>query len=377
MLNKTFKYRLKPTHKQVGILSTHLEDCRMLYNHLTVDRIQAYEYEGESLSLYDQCNRLPFLKLDRSSLKQVHSQVLQNVAVRVDLAFKAFFRRCKKAGKKAGFPRFKGEGRYDSITYPQARTGFSLKEGSLRLSKIGSVRCVEHRPLEGTPKTCTIQRTATGKWYASIVCEVEEVVLPVSSQAVGIDVGLEKFATLSDGQTIENPRFFRAEEKELAKAQRKLAAAAKDTPARRKARQRVARVHERIRFKRHTFAHQLAHRLVEQFGLLAVENLTINGMVNNHCLAKSIHDAAWSQFRHCLSNKAEEAGRALVAVNPAYTSQDCSECGHRVRKALSERVHRCPCCDLVLDRDENAARNILRLGLQSQVDDHQEAVCFS
>ena len=323
------------------------------------------------MSLYDQHKKLPFLKTDCPPLSDVHSQVLQNVGVRVDLAFKAFFRRCK-AGEKPGFPRYKGEGRYDSLTYPQA-SSFALKEGRLRLGKVGLVPVRQHRLLEGTPKTCTVRRSATGKWYATIVCEVESKPLPESNEVVGIDVGLEKFATLSSGTQIANPGFFRQEEQTLAKAQRKLSAAEKGTPERVKARRRVARVHERIHFKRRDFAHQLARRLVNHYGLIAVEDLTINGMVHNHCLSKSIHDAAWSQFRQVLSCKAEEAGRILVAVNPAYTSQDCSQCGHRLRKALSQRRHQCPCCGLNLDRDENAARNILRLGLQSQAPSQEAA----
>lgn len=372
-MRKTFKYRLYPTRQQASILACHLEECRMLYNHFLVDRIQAYKDRGESLSLYAQHARLPFLKTDRPSLTKVHSQVLQNVAVRVDLAFKGFFRRCKK-GDKPGFPRFKSLGRYDSITYPQDE-GFALKNGRLRLGKIGLVKMRQHRGLEGVPKTCTVRRSATGKWYATIACEVDVEPLPESDESTGIDVGIEKFATLSAGEQIANPRFFRAEEQELAKAQRKLSKADRGTPQRTKARKVAARVHERIRFKRHDFAHQLARRLVSRYGLIAVEDLTINGMVHNHCLAKSIHDAAWSQFRQVLSYKAEEAARTLVAVNPAYTSQDCSQCGHRQRKSLSQRRHRCPCCGLDIDRDENAARNILRLGLQSQ-GVAQEAVCF-
>ena len=361
---KAFQYRLYPTGRQTRLLGEHLEACRRLYNCLLCDRVQAYTDRGESLTYHAQAIRIPFLKTDWPPLAEVHSQVLQNVAVRVDLAFQAFFRRCEK-GDKPGFPRYKGAGRYDSMTWPQA-AGFALAAGRLRLGKIGHLKVRISRPLEGQPKTCTVRRTATGNWYASIICETVAKPLPESTEVVGIDVGLEKFATLSNGEQIANPRFFRQEEKELAKAQRKLAKAEKGTPERAQARKVVARVHERIRFKRHDFAHQLARRLVNHYGLIAVEDLTINGMVHNHRLAKSIHDAAWSQFRHVLSYKAEEAGRILIAVNPAYTSQDCSQCGHRLRKALSQRKHVCPCCGLILDRDENAARNILRLGLQSQ-----------
>ncbi len=361
---KAYQYRLYPSKQQARVLVEHLEACRRLYNCLLCDRVQAWKERHESVGYLEQKRKIPFLKSDWPPLGKVHSQVLQNVAMRVDLAFKAFFRRCKE-GEAPGFPRYKGAGRYDSLTYPQ-QPGFELKGERLRLGKVGLVKLRLSRPLEGTPKTCTVRRSATGKWYASIICEQEAKPLPESTEAVGIDVGLEKFAALSTREQIANPRFFRTDEWALAKAQRKLARCERGTPERAKARCQVARVHERIRFRRLDFAHQLARKMVERFGFIAVEDLKINGMVHNHRLAKSIHDAAWSQFRQCLSYKAAEAGRTLVAVNPAYTSQDCSQCGHRQRKALSDRVHDCPCCGLSMDRDENAACNILRLGLQSQ-----------
>ena len=365
-MRKAFKYRLYPTTKQATLLQGQLEECRQVYNHFLADRIQAYKDRGESLQLYQQQARLPFLKTCRASLLQVHSQVLQNVAVRLDLAFQAFFRRCKEEGKKVGFPRYKGEGRYDSLTYPQFVNGCRLDAKGLRLGKVGCIRIHQHRPLEGVPKTCTIRRAATGKWFATIACEVESNPLPESTEPVGIDVGLEKFATLSSGETMANPRFFRTDEQALAQVNRRLAKAPKGTPRRRKARKAVARVHERIRNRRHNFAHQQARRLVNRYSLIAIEDLNVNAMVHNRCLSKSISDAAWSQFRQCLSYKAAEAGRILVAVHPAYTSQDCSDCGHRLKKALSMRRHQCPSCGLNIDRDENAARNILRLGLQPQ-----------
>ena len=364
-MRKAFKYRLYPTAKQATVLSVLLEECRQVYNHFLADRIQAYKDRGESLRLYQQQARLPFLKTCRPSLTQVHSQVLQNVAVRLDLAFQAFFRRSKE-GSTPGFPRYKGQGRYDSMTYPQFLNGCRLNDKGLRLSKVGCLRIKQHRPLEGTPKTCTIRRAATGKWFTTIICEVNPIPLPESTDTVGIDVGLEKFATLSNGEQIANPRFFRSEEKALAQVNRRLAKAAKGTPGRRRARKAVARVHERTANRRHNFAHQQARKVVNRYGLIAVEDLNVNAMVRNHCLAKSISDAAWSQFRQSLSYKAAEAGRILVAVNPAYTSQDCSDCGHRLKKALSMRRHQCPYCGLDIDRDENAARNILRLGTQSQ-----------
>jgi putative transposase len=189
--------------------------------------------------------------------------------------------------------------------------------------------------------------------------------LPEAGQVVGIDVGLKTFATLSNGQEIANPRFFRAEEKAQAKGQRRLSKEEKGAPERAKRRRVVARVHERIAWRRGDFAHQQSRRLVNQFDLIAVEDLSVNRMVHNHCLAKSIQDAAWTQFAAFLAHKAAWAGRRFVAVNPAYTSQDCSGCGHRQVLSLSDRIYTCPCCGVVLDRDLNASLNILRVGQHS------------
>jgi len=361
-MRKTFKYRIYPTKKQDRIMRQWLEECRWLFNHFLAERKNAWEQEQKSLSLYEQQASLPTLKKQRPSLASVHSQVLQNVAVRIDLAFKAFFRRVK-AGEKPGYPRFRGKGRYDSFTFPQS--GFSLNGNILRLSKIGNVKVVLHRPVEGNIKTCTIKRSSTDKWYVMFSCEWEPTPLPENNEAVGIDVGLHSFATLSTGEHIENPRFFRQEEKALAKAQRKLSKAEKGTLERKKRRKVVARIHERIAWKRQNFIHQHSRRIINRFGIIAVEDIHVNHMLHNHCLAKSISDAAWSGFFQLLAQKAAWAARQFVAVNPAYTSQTCSSCGHRQKMPLSERVFKCPCCGLESDRDHNAAVNILGLGLQS------------
>ena len=363
LMNKNFQYRIYPTKPQLKKLEATLDECRWLYNHLLEMRKNAYEQTGKGPSCYQQQATYPILKEQRPSLNQVHSQVLQNVAVRIDLAFKAFFRRCK-TGEKPGFPRFRGKNRYDSFTFPQ--TGFSIThDNRVCLSKVGSIKMVYHREIKGKIKTCTIHRSSTNKWYVSFSVECEPERLPECSTPVGIDVGLKTFATFSDGQEIENPRFFRKEEKALAKVQRKHSKLAKGTPERRKHRKVVARVHERIKWRRENFTHQHSRQIVNQFGVICVEDLHVNRMVHNHCLAKSISDAAWSAFFSQLSSKAEEAGRQFIKVNPAYTSQDCSRCHHRQKMPLSERVYHCPCCLLSMDRDLNASLNICALGLQS------------
>jgi putative transposase len=369
--NKTFRYRIYPTPAQERKLRETLDECRWLYNRLLLERRGTYKKTGKGTSLYAQINRIPELKRERKSLGAVHSQVLQNVAARVDLTFKAFFRRIE-SGQKPGYPRFRGAGRYGSFTYPQS--GFKVEKigglgngGKVFLSKIGHVKAAVHRPLEGKVKTCAVRRVATGKWFICFSCEVTPELLPESSEKAGVDMGLESFVVLSNGEKIENPRFFRAEEKALAKAQRRLSKIdERVTSEYEKRRKVVAKVNERIANKHRNFAHRQSRHLVNKFGYLVVEDLSINRMNKNRCLAKSIMDAAWFDFAQKLSYKAEWAGREFVRVNPAYTSQDCSRCRHRKAMPLSERMYRCERCSLELDRDHNAALNILTLGLQSR-----------
>ncbi len=364
-MRKTFKYRLYPTKKQIRMLSSQLEECRWVYNHFLGERKQAWEERQEGIGLYDQHAELPALKAERPALKNVHAQVAQNVAVRVDLAMQAFFRRVHE-GETPGYPRFKGNGCYDSITFPQVPSGCNLTANGrhVYVSKVGTVKIIYHRVVEGIPKTATIRRSSTGKWYITFSCEWDPTALPPTGKPVGIDVGLKTFATCSDATTIENPRFFREEEKALAQAQRKLSREEKGTPQREKRRKVVARTHERITWRRENFAHQHSRKIVNTYEVIAVEDLSINRMVHNHCLAKSIHDAAWGQFAELIACKAAWAGRRYVAVNPAYTSQDCSSCHHRKSDlSLADRIYHCDCCGLVIDRDLNAALNILAVGL--------------
>lgn len=361
---KTFKYRFYPTKSQRALLEQAIEECRWVWNKTLDFRKCAYDQEQKFVSLYQTSAELTKWKDNRESLNSVHSQVLQQVQVRVDLAFKAFFRRVK-AKENPGYPRFKGKGRYDSFTYPQ--TGFKLEGNKLKLSKIGTVKIKIHRPIEGRIKTCTIRRT-NGKWFVRFSC----VDVPVqqslaSDQAIGIDLGLTSFATKSDGSKVDNPRFFRQEEQALKKAQQRLSKAENGSIERSKKRKVVARIHERISNKRNDFAHQLSHKLVNEYGIIVFEDLNIKRMLEagTRGLNKSIGDAAWNQLVQLTSYKAENAGRKVILVDPRNTSKMCSRCGKIVDKELSDRIHSCPHCKLKLDRDWNAAINILRLGLQS------------
>jgi putative transposase len=359
---KTYKFRIYPSKAQVKKLEHTLDLCCELYNAGLQERRDAWKICRKSVSHYDQKNQLPEIKEIREDLKDVYSQVLCDVLRRLDKAFDAFFRRLK-SGDKAGYPRFRSRSRYSSFTYPQS--GFAVKNGKLILSKIGKVKIKLHREIEGKIKACAIMRGSTGKWYACFAVDCESEPLPRSKEAAGVDVGIKTFAYLSTGEAIENPKFLRKEEKELARVQRKLSAATKGKAERKKRRKIVARVHERIANKRRDFAHQESRKLVNKFGIIVFEKLNIDGLLKNHHLAKSIGDAAWSQLVNFTQYKAEDAGRKCIQVNPRNTSQMCSGCGVIVKKDLSVRVHNCFACGLSIDRDLNAAINILRLGLQS------------
>jgi putative transposase len=359
---KAYKYRIYPSRAQVTKLERTLGLCCELYNAGLQERRDAWRISRATINYLAQAVQLPDIKAIRPELGMVHSQVLQETLKRLEKAFDAFFRRVRD-GQKPGFPRFRARARYSSFTYPQS--GFAVERGKLRLSKIGKVKINFHRPIEGKIKTLSITRTATGKWFACFAVECEPEPLPLVLSMTGVDMGLKSFAVLSNGEPIHNPRFFRVEEKRLAKAQRRLSAAKKGSPERAKRRKVVAHVHERIANKRRNFAHEESRKLVNRFAIIVFENLNIGGMLKNHCLAKAIADAAWSQLIEFTTYKAECAGRRVVQVDPRNTSQMCSGCGSVVEKGLSVRVHDCPGCGLVLDRDHNAAINILRLGLQS------------
>jgi putative transposase len=361
---KSYRYRLFPTKPQVRTLERQLELCRLAYNDALAYRKDAWEKKHREVTRFETQNRLPQLKIDHPEFREVHSLTLQNVVLRVELAFKAFFRRVK-VGENPGYPRFKGKGRYDSITYPQS--GFGLDSSKLHLSKIGDIKIKLHRPIEGKIKTCIVRRMPTGKWFACLSVDMGEVLLPPwkDGSVVGIDVGLESFATLSNGEKIANPRFFREEEHDLARVQRKLSQAPKGSLERKKALKVVERVHERIANRRNDFINKVSRQLVDRFGVIIFEDLDIKNMLQNHCLAKSISDVAWNMLVKSTESKAAYAGSKVILVDPRQTSQMCSRCGLIVKKDLSERIHNCSKCGMSMDRDLNAAMNILRLGMQS------------
>ncbi|MBO0794421.1 MAG: transposase [Ktedonobacteraceae bacterium] len=407
---KAYKYRLYANKGATEKLQWVLDRCRELYNAGLQERRDAYEmavrrhpnyYDEEArkqltrehvIDYYEQKRELVDIKEERPEYQDIASHVLQDVILRLKHAFDGFFDRVKK-GQTPGYPRFQGKNRYDSFTYPDG-AGWKLdvrerpagKKGivrvSLKLTKIGTVKLHLHRSIEGTIKTLAIKREGR-HWYAIFTCEIgKPESLSTSYEDVGIDLGVTHFAALSTGEFVDHPRYFRKAEKQLAQAQQALSRKKRGSHRRRRAVQRVAACHRKIRNQRKDFQHKAARKLVNRYQVIVFENLQVknltraptpkqdehgkylpNGVAAKAGLNQSILDAGWSTFTQMVSAKAAWAGRTVIFVNPSMTSQLCSGCGSVVKKDLSERTHRCD-CGLELDRDTNAAINILRLGYQ-------------
>jgi putative transposase len=343
---KAYRYKLELNKAQRYALAHTLDICRELYNDCL------YQRKLQRISRYEQSEQLTQLKAEFPVYKDVHSQVLQHVLGRLDKAFKSFFR------SGFGFPRFKSENRFNSFTYPQ--TGFSLSGRTLQLSKIGNVkvRLSRQLPKDAVVKTCTIKRMVNG-WFAILTFEYTPIPLPVSDESVGIDVGIENFAALSDGTMILNPRFYECGQAELRRAQRRVARRKKGSARRHKAVVLLQKVHQRITNRRSDFLHKHSTAVVRKYGTIVVEALNVVGMSRGN-LAKQILDCSWSEWFRQLAYKAEEAGRQFIAVDPKYTSQTCSECGfvhHDNRKTQAEFV--CLSCGHTDNADHNGAVNIL------------------
>jgi putative transposase len=385
-VRKTYRYRLKPTPEQARVLDTVVLRCRTLYNVALEQRKTWWGHgQGTSATYYQQATELPDLKAACREYSEVHSQVLQDVLRRVDKAYHAFFRRVAN-GETPGYPRFQGATRYHSFTYPQYGHGAVLDGGMLNLSKIGRIPVRIHRPLAGTPKTVTISREADG-WYVSFSCaEVPIEQLPLTGKETGIDVGLKVFLVTAEGEQVDNPRHYRKSERALTKANKRVSRRRKGSKRWWKAVIQCAKKHQKVRRQRLDFHHKTALALVRQYDVLHLEGLQIRNMsrhpepqpdgnggyLHNGASCKaglntSINDAGWYSFRLILACKAAWAGKRVEAIPPAYTSQECSGCGERIYKSLSVRTHVCTTCGLILDRDENAALNILRTGQARQV----------
>jgi putative transposase len=354
---KTYKYRLYPTASQERSLEATLETCRRWYNDCLAERRDAWQERQESVNVYAQLAKVKDLKRTNPYAAPIHSHVLQTVVQDLDKAFQSFFRRVR-AGEAPGYPRFKSQNRFDSFGYKEYTNGFKIDGRRLRLFGIGRIPVRWHRPISGKIKTLRIVRRA-GKWYACFACEVEPAPLVSTGQEVGVDVGLHHLLVTSAGETVENPRWYRVEQAGLRVLQRRVARRKLGGANRCKAVRALQRRHERIANRRKDFLYKLAHKLVSRYDRIALEDLDVSAMVHNPRLSKSILDAGWSTLVVHLTRKAAEAGRVVFLVSPAYTSKTCSQCGALFEQlTLADRWVRCD-CGLSLDRDHNAALNIL------------------
>jgi len=349
-----FKYRLFTTRLQSELLDVQLGEACRLYNAALQERRDAWKQQI-SINYYAQANQLKEIRA-AGDLGLANFSCCQDILRRVHKTYEAFFRRVKH-GEKAGHPRFKSRRRFDSITFPSYGDGIKLNDNMLRIQGVGQVEVRLHRPISGKIKTVTIKREC-GKWYACFSAECEPKPLPANTKEIGIDVGLESFATLSDGKSVPNPRWYQKAEAKLRRAQRKVARRKKGSHRRRKAVRLLQKIHQRIKNQRNEFQHKFTFWLVQNFGTIAVEDLNVKGLASG-MLAKSVHNVAWASFFSKLAYKAENAGRTLKAVNPHGTSQTCT-CGAAVWKELSDREHVCTACGLIAPRDVVSAQVILQ-----------------
>ncbi len=369
-MRKSFKYRLFTNRTQEARLNQLLDSACFLYNCALEHRIISWKQWRKSIRLYDQTYTLKEIRGFDEGIAQLNCSCCQNVLRQLDKTFQTFFRRIKQ-GEKAGYPRFKSKDRFHSLPFTYGN-GIKLKNGKLYIQNVGHVRIKLHRELEGKIKRATIKRQ-NDRFYVSFACdEMPENTLPISTEEIGIDVGIKSFAVMSDGQVIDNPKYLKQSEVKLKELQKQ-----HSKKRTKKTKKQLSCLHEKVHNQRKDFLHKLSRKIVNQFGFIFVEDLKPQQMVKNNTkiLNKYINDAAWSLFFKYTSYKAEWAGRVFVKVNPKGTTQECFNCGEIVLKDLSARVHHCHNCGFNVPRDYNSSLNILKRGQRFVI--KTEAVCFS
>lgn len=356
------------------MFAQHFGSCRFAYNHFLRQRIDFYAENKESdkigLTYCDTSRMLTELKKQPETvwLKDVNSQSLQQSLRRLDVAYNNFF------SKKAQFPKFKSKHKKQSFQVPQ-NFSIDIDNGLLSIPKIGSLKIVLHRGTEGTMKSITISKTPSGKYFASILCEIEKDIKPKQTGGqIGIDLGLKSFIVTSEGESIGAPKFLRKSENKLARLQQLHSRKKKGSNRRNKARIKVARIYEKISNQRNDFLHKLSHRLTSENQAILAEDLNIKGIMANHCLAKSVSDAGWSEFIRQIKYKSEWNGVYFGQIDRFFpSSKRCAVCGW-INQSLSlkDREWTCQGCGQVIDRDLNAAQNILQFGLLQRTEGRSE-----
>jgi len=351
---------LYPTNTQELRLDDAIDSCRILYNDFIFESRLAYK-EGYKINFDELQRMIPYMipkdKVYSKAAQMVLWQFYNNLKVLSSLS---------KKGTRIGKLRFKPKSRYNSINYNQS--GFKiLPDNTIKLSKIGKIKCVIHRKIQGKIKEIHVKKEITGAWHAIAVCENEykNACSLLRNKIIGIDVGINNYCYDSDGHVIKHPQILRNSEEKLKRSQRKLSRKVKESFNRFKQKLRLAKIHQKIKYQRNDFLHKVSRHYVDSYDTIFVEDLKIQNMVKNHHLSKSISDSSWNSFFQKLEYKAANAGILFAKVAPHGTSQSCSNCGRMVKKTLAIRTHNCLYCGLVIDRDYNASLNIRQRGIDS------------
>jgi putative transposase len=359
---KAYKYRIYPNQEQKEYFAKTFGCVRFIYNKMLADRIKSYN-ENKDLDIKNIKHPTPAqYKKEYEWLKEVDSLALANAQMNLDRAYKNFFR-----DKSVGFPKFKSK-KTNRFSYTTNNQGgnIHIKDNKIKLPKIGYIKIKQHREFEGKIKSCTVSKTPTNKYYISILVDAEIEQLPKCENKIGIDLGLKEFAITSDGEFFNNPKHLRKSEKRLAKLQKDLSRKKKGSNNRNKARLKVAKLHEKISNQRKDFLHKVSTQLINENQVIVIEDLKVSNMMKNHKLAKAISEVSWFEFRRMLEYKANWYGREIIIAPSNYaSSQLCSSCGNKSNqtKDLGCRTYICPVCGMVMDRDINASKNLLKLAM--------------
>lgn len=358
MIKYTYKFRLEPTKDQEILLNKHFGSVRFVYNYFLNQRKEEYLNNKKSLNYYDQAKYLTDIKKKEETkwLKEINSQTLQYSLNCLDIAYQGFF------NKRTQFPKFKSKRSKNSFTVPQ---NVHVENEILFIPKFRGIKMIMEREIKGKIGKATISRTPTGKYYVSILTEREYTPVPTTGQKVGIDLGLKDFLVLSTGSKIKNGRFLKQLEHKLKLNQKSLSRKTKNSKRRERQRLKVARIHEKISNSRMDLIHKTSLDLVKKFDVIYLEDLNIKGMVKNHKLAKSISDASWGKFIEVLTYKALWNDKEVIHIDRFFpSSKTCNSCGWINNSlTLKDRSWKCKCGKEV-DRDLNAAKNILNEGLR-------------
>ena len=362
---KGYKYRIYPNKEQKVYLAKTFGCTRLVYNLMLSERIDTYnKYKGDKEELKKQKYPTPAkYKGEYEFLKEVDSLALANAQMNLNKAYNNFFRE-----KSIGFPKFKSrKNNRHKFTTNNQKGSVYIENGYIKIPKLKTmIKIKQHRKFEGLIKAATVSQTPSGKYFISILVETESKQLEKSDKKVGVDLGIKDFAITSDGYIYSNPKWLRKSEKRLSKLQKDLSRKRKASNNREKARKKVAKLHEKITNQRKDFLHKLSIKLIRENQSIVIEDLKVSNMIKNRKLSKAIAEVSWAEFRTILEYKSKWYGRELIIAPSNYaSSQLCSECGNKSSqtKDLSCRIYNCSECGMILDRDINASKNLLKLAI--------------